>query len=207
MNTKLNLTVCKLDNFILDNKVKIDKSKRLITRFEKVRNKYIYVRKGKNVEQADELIDENTFEIIHQSNYSYISVQSFKSTKKSNKEAAKDANTLFHDCIIYSLVLLIMIIIVIATTLFLVRYILDEFDVFILRAWIFHIIIVMTIINFILYFIKMFIASFVLFHFYHYRKKRCCIKFLFWLFVDRTMIQRYKIKNLVTKYKKEFEYL
>ena len=207
MNTKLNLTVCKLDNFILDNKVKIDKSKRLITRFEKVRNKYIYVRKGKNVEQADELIDENTFEIIHQSNYSYISVQSFKSTKKSNKEANKDANTLFHDCIIYSLVLLIMIIIVIATTLFLVRYILDEFDVFILRAWIFPIIIVMTIINFILYFIKMFIASFVLFHFYHYRKKRCCIKFLFWLFVDRTMIQRYKIKNLVTKYKKEFEYL
>ena len=146
-------------------------------------------------------------EIDPQKNYSYISVNSFISAKKSKNGATEEANKLVHNCIFYSLLLLIIIVIVIAFTLFLVRHILDTFDVFILKAWIFPIIIVITVINFLLYFIKMFIGTFLLFHFYHLRKKRCCFKWLFWLFVDRPMIQIYKIRNLITKYKKEFDYL
>ena len=210
-----NLSTSKIDNFILDNKIKIDKSKRQISRFEKVRNKYIYVRK--NIKELDDEIegeensnnenDKNTYEIDPQNNYSYISVNSFISAKKSKNGATEEANKLIHNCIFYSFLLLIIIVIVIAFTLFLVRHILDTFDVFILKAWIFPIIIVITVINFLLYFIKMFIGTFILFHFYHLRKKRCCFKWLFWIFVDRPMIQIYKIRNLITKYKKEFDYL
>ena len=199
----------------MDNKIKIDKSKRQISRFEKVRNKYIYVRK--NIKELDDEIegeensnnekDKNTYEIDPQNNYSYISVNSFISAKKSKNGATEEANKLVHNCIFYSFLLLIIIVIVIAFTLFLVRHILDTFDVFILKAWIFPIIIVITVINFLLYFIKMLIGTFLLFHFYHLRKKRCCFKWLFWLFVDRSMIQIYKIRNLITKYKKEFDYL
>ena len=102
---------------------------------------------------------------------------------------------------------MIIVILFIIFILYLVKTVLNTFDEFILKAWIIPIIFIITIFNFILYYIKMLIGSIVLYHGYHLRKKRCIIKCLFWLFVDKTMIQIYKVKNLISKYKKEFDYL
>ena len=95
-------------------------------------------------------------------------MNSFISAKKSKNGATEEANKLVHNCIFYSLLLLIIIAIVIAFTLFLVRHILDTFDVFILKAWIFPIIIVITVINFFIIFYQnvywdIFIVSFLSF--------------------------------------------
>ena len=208
----LNLTICKLDNFILDNTIKYDKSKRKIERFEKVRNKYIYVRKRREdyeieFDQSFDEKDKNILCISPQNSYFYFPVKSFNSVKKKNSSLRIEADIMIHKFIKYSIILLLIAIILIIGTLLLVQKILDKFDIFIIKAWIFPIIITITVINFILYFFKMLFGSFLLFHFYHLRKRKCFCRFLFWIFVDRTMIQIYKVKNLITKYKKEFDYL
>ena len=212
INEDLNLKICKLDNFILDNAIKYDKSKRKIERFEKVRNKYIYVRKRNEIdeiefEQSFDEKENNVLEISPQNNYFYLPANSLCSTKKSKSGVMKENDVIFHKFFLYSFVLLIIIILLIISTYFLIDHILIKFDLFILKVWIIPILVLITLGNFILYFFKLLFGSFLLFYFYHLRKKRCFCRFLFWLFVDRTMIQIYKVKNLITKYKKEFDHL
>ena len=206
----LNLNICKLDNFMLDNKTKFDKSKRQIERYEKVRNKYIYVHKKVEINEIE--IDDKSFDekdnycISPQNNYSYLPEDSYTNIKK-EKNAQKESSKILFKFIFISAILMIIVILFIIFILYLVKTVLNTFDEFILKAWIIPIIFIITILNFILYYIKMLIGSIVLYHGYHLRKKRCIIKCLFWLFVDKTMIQIYKVKNLISKYKKEFDYL
>jgi hypothetical protein len=206
----LNFNICKLDNFMLDNKTKFDKSKRQIERYEKVRNKYIYVHKKVEINEIE--IDDKSFDekdnycISPQSNYSYLPEDSFTNIKK-GKNAQKESSKILFKFIFISALLMIIVVLLIIFILYLVKTVLNTFDEFILKAWIIPIIFIITILNFILYYIKMLIGSIVLYHGYHLRKKRCIIKCLFWLFVDKTMIQIYKVKNLISKYKKEFDYL
>ena len=205
LNINPNFTICKLDNFKLDNSNQYNKSKRTVANFEKVRNKYIYVHKKKynNEIEIDEELEEN-IQISPQNNYFYIPEQSFCNI---NKKSSKDNNNNTIKFIFVSIILMIICIILIFITLHLVKKVLNKFDEFILKAWLIPIFILITIVNFLFYFLKMFIGSILLFRFYHLRKKRCILRCLFWLFVDNSMIQVYKIRNLITKYKKEFDYL
>ena len=201
--------ICKLDNFKLDKNSKYDNSKRTIERYEKVRNKYIYVR-NKNyineIEIDEKFIDEkDNFKISPQTNYLYLPEKSFTNIKKRNSSNIS-SNTITK-FILISILLIIIYLLLIIFTSYLIKTILNKFDIFILKAWIRPIIVFITIISFILYYIKMLIGSILLFNFYHLRKKRCLVRFFFWIFVDKTMIQIYKVRNLITKYKKEFDYL
>ena len=88
----------------------------------------------------------------------------------------------------------------------LAKPILNKIDIFNIKIWVLpSIYIIIIIINFILYYFKILISSFILFHFFGLRKKRCFIRWLFWIFVDKTDIQIHKIKNLIAEYKKEFD--
>ena len=210
IRANLNLKICKPDNFKLDKRNKYDKSKRQIERFEKVRNKYIYVHKKHDINAIE--IDDSLFEdknhliISQQNNYFYIPNKSFINLNKGNTSSNASIN-IIKKFIIISAILMLIFTLLIIITLYLVKEVLNKFDEFILKAWIVPLIIVITILNFVLYYLKMLIASFLIFHYYYLRKKNCFVKFLFWLFVDKAMIQRYKVKNLITKYKKEFDYL
>jgi hypothetical protein len=212
INRDLNLKLCKLDNFILDNKNYYNKSKikRQFERFEKVRNKYIYIHKRNEINEIE--IDEHSFDekdkcfyISSQINYSYLQNQSFMLLNEGNRK--NETTGVIHKFVLISIILMAIFICLIIISLILVKTILNKFDEFIIKAWIFPIIILITVINFILYFLKILIGSSVLFCFYHLRKKSCFIRCLFWLFVDKSMIQAYKVKKLITKYKKEFDYL
>ena len=88
-----------------------------------------------------------------------------------------------------------------------IKTLLNKFDKFIMNSWITPVSIMITIINIVLYYIKILFGTILLFTCYNKRKKYCLLKFLFWVFVDKSMIQVYKIRNLITKYKKEFDYL
>lgn len=206
----INLQICKMDNFKLDKNIKYDKSKRQIARFEKVRNRYIYVHKKSDINEIE--IDEPSYEdknslvISQQNNYFYTPNKSFINVNKVNN-LSNSSNNIILKFIIISAILMTIFSVLIIITLYLVKKVLNKFDKFILKAWIIPLIFVIIFLNFILYYLKMLIASVLIFHYYNLRKKNCFIKFLFWVFVDKAMIQIYKVKNLITKYKKEFDYL
>jgi hypothetical protein len=201
--------ICKLDNFSIDKNTKNIYNKLQKERFEKVRNKYIYVRK--KIEINDIEIDndysqaKNKLSVSPEINYSFYPSNSFLNLKKdeSSKESTKNI-ILF---IFISFILWIIFICLGIFILYLIQIILNKFDEFVIYAWLLTICVAITLINFILYYLKMIISVFVLFHCYYLRKKYCLFKCLFWLFIDKGMVHAYKIRNLITKYKKEFDHL
>ena len=208
-----NSKICKTDNFTLDNTFKNDKSKRVIERFEKIRNKYIYKLKRNVINEIDgdgDIINLNEEKkhlyISPQINYSINQFESFN-TLKGSSHKEKESKNKINKFIFISFVLWILLTALCILAIFLIKTILNKFGKFIIKAWIRPLLVVIIAINFILYYLQILIGSILLFCFYHLRKKKCFCRFLFWIFVDKTMIHIYKIRNLITKYKKEFDYL
>ena len=188
------------------------KSKRRIERFEKIRNKYIYKLKRNVLNEIDvdgEMINLNGEKkhlyISPQINYSINQIESFNTFKEIHKE--KDSKNKIKKFIFISFVLWVFLIVLCILAIFLIKVILNKFGKFIIEAWLYPLLLVIIGINFILYYLKILIGSILIFCFYNSRKKKCFCRFLFWIFVDKTMIHIYKIRNLITKYKKEFDYL
>ena len=206
------LTIEKLDIFKLD-KTLDDKSKKQIEHFEKIRNKYIYVSKKRGIDIIDEgLLDsgetKKTFYITREINYSSYAVNLFSLLNESDGSRKDEKNKIMKKFILITSILFSIFVIFIIILLFLLHTLLKRFDRFILKVWLIPGIIMILIANFIIYYIIMLIGSFLLFHYYYYRKNNGCFaRFLFWIFVDKTMIHIYKLRNLVTKYKREFDYL
>ena len=205
----VNLKICKLDNFILDKNTKFSKNKRKIERFEKIRNKYIYIRKKIDIEEID--IDDNNsqkkkLDISPQMSYSFYPYNSFNSLGK-YKNGNSETNKYILIFLFSSLLLFIIFIGFGLAILNVIKNLLNKFDYSFFRLWIIIIILAFLILNFILYYIKTFIEVFILFHFYHLRKRNCFCKCIFLFFIDKAMIHAYKVRNLINKYKKEFDYL
>ena len=200
-----NVKIIKSDNFLLDNK-KYDKLKRQIERYEKIRNKYIYVSKKNLNENDDENEDKNIYFISRQINYCNLSIDSFHLLANVNNKE-KESNKIVFNFVIISSILFTIFIILLSFMIVLLHKALQIFGVFILYVWIIPSIIIITIGNFIIYYLKILIGSILLFHYYHLKNKKYIANCLFWIFVDKTMMNLYKVRNLITKYKKEFDYL
>lgn len=207
----INCQVCNVDNFFLDNNSQDDKAKRKLEKYVLIRNRYIYVskRKENNEIEIDKISvnsEINRFCICYQINYTYFPSDKFIDIQQSNSEK-KESNKNIIIFIRVFILLWILFIILIFFILFLVKFLLDKFDNFILQAWIIPTSIIFTLVYFIFYFIKIVIGAFLIFNFYHIRKENCFVKLLFSIFVDKKSIYIYKVRNLITKYKKEFDYL
>ena len=208
MGNSKKFTICNLDNFYLYNN-KYDKFKRKINNFEKIRNKYIYKLKN-NIDEMEyrESIKSNQIKlyISPQINYSYYSVESFNSLNNLSK-LKKESSHIILKFVFISFLLHMIFIGLFILTIYMIKTLLDKFDKFIIKSWIIPLSIIITIINIVLYYLKILFGTILLFTCYNKRKKYCLLKFLFWVFVDKSMIHAYKIRNLITKYKKEFDYL
>ena len=206
------LKMRRTDNFSLDNTfISDEKTKRQIEHFTKVRNKYIYINKRKDVNEIEiddrsNDGDENvTFNISPQFNYAYFSSDSLNS--QGNNMTSKGESKDIYNFVFISIILLAIFVLLLIFIIWFIRKILAIFDEFIINAWIIPIVINLTIVSFLLYYIKIFIGSLLLFHFYHWRKKGRFFRILYLIFADQSMIYAYKVRNLITKYKKEFDYL
>ena len=206
------LKIRRTDNFALDNIIISDeKTKRQIKHFTKIRNKYIYINKRKDANEIE--IDERSndgdenavFHISPQFNYVYFSSNSF--TSQGNNIISKEDTKDIYNFILISVILFVIFACLLTSLFISIHKLLIIFDVFIIKAWIIPLIIIFTVVSFLLYFIKILIGSFLLFHFYHWRKKGWFYRILYLVFVDQSMIYVYKVRNLITKYKKEFDYL
>lgn len=206
------LKIRRTDNFSLDNIIISDeKTKRQIEHFTKVRNKYIYINKRKDANEIE--IDERSndgdeniaFNISPQFNYVYFPSNSF--TTQGNNFISKEDTKDIYNFILISVILFVIFACLLTSLFISIHEILIIFGDFIINAWIIPLIIIFTVVSFLLYFIKILIGSFLLFHFYHWRKKGWFYRILYLVFVDQSMIYVYKVRNLITKYKKEFDYL
>ena len=152
------------------------------------------------------ILKKKKLNISPQINYSFYPYNSFNSLRK-HKNGNSETNKyilIFH---FISFLLFIIFIGFGIAILFTIKILLNKFNDSILWVWILTIIPVILFLNFILYYIKTFIEVFILFHFYHLRKRNCFCKCIFWFFIDKAMIHAYKVRNLINKYKKEFDYL
>jgi hypothetical protein len=211
-NDTQGLKIRRTDNFSLDNTfISDEKTKRQVERFAKVRNKYIYINKRKEVneieidDRSNDGDENSVFNISPQINYVYFPSDSFSS--QGNNMTAKGENKDISNFILISIILLVIFYLLLIFIIGFIKKILNNFDEFIIKAWILPAIIFLTVVSFLLYYIKIFIGSFLLFHFYHWRKKGRFFRILYLIFVDQSMIYVYKVRNLLTKYKKEFDYL
>ena len=83
---------------------------------------------------------------------------------------------------------------------------LNHFGSFIIKVWLFSSIIIYLVIYPFLYYIKNLIGSFLIFKCYHLKNRALFYKILFGLFVNKTMIYIFKVRNYITKYKNELDY-
>ena len=177
--------------------------------FERIKNKYIYIKEKKiNEIDIDEPSERGGFNqelyIIHEDNFSYYAVDSFLEIRTKINWKVKNSLSSF----IWLTIILWGIFIVFALLgIILIKNILEKFECFIITRWILPVIIIITFANFVLYYIKNVISSILLFNFYHLRKQGWFVKMLYALFVDSTMLYIYKVKNYISKYKREFDYL
>ena len=102
----------------------------------------------------------------------------------------------------------------------------NEYEYFMVKIWLICTISILFVAYFLIYFIKVIIGSILLFNCYHSRNngcfinfsefdklslilyiilfKNCKIKAMFKVFVDKNLIYMYKIRNFITKYRREF---
>ena len=102
-------------------------------------------------------------------------------------------------CVLGTIFLLLLVLSVV-----MIKKLMNEFEYFMVKIWMLCTILVLFIIYFLIYFVKIIIASILLFNCYHSRNKGCFIKFMFKIFVDKSLIYMFKVRNYITKYRREF---
>ena len=224
--TGINLKMVRAESLQLyGSKIKLDKSISKNKKYERIKKQYI-IRKSTNKSLYENEVDNSSenksynyyTDLIktYEYNLIYYSLDEFipnKKLSKISKNTWKSSNTininynpkgfclLININILLTFLLLLLIFIVVAF----IKLFLNNFGYFIINIWLGCSIFIYVIIYPILYLIKHFIGSILLFKFYHLKNRRI-LKPLYWLFVDKTMIYIFKVRNYVTKYKRELEY-
>jgi len=220
------LNVATTDNFQLySKKIKINKKLEKYKKFERIKNKYICVRKSKNIIETEiDSVSENRsylnesheeFHIEYEYNFSYFPLEQYMLKESLNSSGEKwnishsnsknrpeGYSSLINANIILFLLLLPLVIII----LFLDKLILNYFGFYFIRVWMPATVFVYFIVYPLFYFVISLIASLLLFKRYHLRNKTYYYKILFSIFIDKSMIYIFKVRNYITKYKKELEY-
>ena len=224
-----NFEIVNGQNFQLySTKMKIDKSISKNNKFERIKNKYICPKNKNNCFEEEigignrtiSMISNNNYykglEISYENNFSFLKIEEFiineTLTKgSSNKwKSSNLSNTIiipegYWVIINISLILTILLLIIIIILISIFKKYLNDFGIFIINIWIGCSIFIYIIVYPLLYLIKNLIGSVLVFKCYHLRN-RVGGKILYYLFVDKTMIYIFKVRNYITKYKKELDY-
>ncbi len=179
----------------------------------------IYVKKQLEINSFEEIdshsqIRFQELEIEFQNNLSFLPLEEFipnetiitnKSKKWSNFTSTNKSRSLnvegFWQLIIISFVLTILLLILLCIMLRFMKLFLNDFGDFIIFIWLTTSIFVYILTYPFLYYLKMFFGSILLFKCYHLRN-RLSGKFLYWIFVDKTMIYMHKLEIILQNIKK-----
>ena len=194
----------KSDNFqigcIINNKFGITNN--TIERLEKIKNKYI----SKNKSRHNAILKENNnispLSIYYNNNLSIIRVEDYKECEK--KDVSGETKMEFRLMILMTLVLGLIFFVLIISSIVIIKRLLNEYEYFMVKIWLLCTILILFVAYFLLYFIKNIIGTILLFNCYAKRKSGCFLKFMFKIFVDKSLIYMFKIRNYITKYKRDF---
>ena len=214
------------DNFqIYSKKLKKNKLIKKHNKFERIKNKYIYSIKRKELSEieGDSLSEHRSFlnefnthlEIEYKYNFSYFPIEEFiinetLSLKTFIASNNTNINTKYkpegYFKVIYTNIILnILLFLLIAIIFPLSKHFLNNYGYFIIKVWIRSFIVAYIIIYPAAYYLKNLLGSILLFKCYHL-KNRPFYKVLFRIFVDKIMIYAFKVRNYITKYQDELDY-
>ena len=200
------LKVIKSENFqinkITDNKFGV--TNKTINRFEKIKNKYITTNKPSKIKFPIKNINnkDSSLTIDHCNNLSIYNTEDYN--KLHDNDISGNSGKDFVVLIIMTCILGFIFILLLAISVAVIRKLMNEFEYFMVKIWMLCSIVVLFIIYFLIYLIKIIIASVLLFNYYHSRNKECFIKLMFKIFVDKSLIYMFKVRNYITKYRREF---
>ena len=219
----INYLISQTDDFQLYSKnIKINKNQLKFKKYEKIKNKYINKIKNKNLYETeiDSVSENRSFSheiyeqltIQYENNFSYFPFEQYITrdtlTSISENNWNNPKNRPDGYCLLFyiNIALIVLLLIPIFILLILNKIILNNFGIFAIKVWISSTIYVYIIIFPLLYYIRNIIGSILLFKLYHLRNRKIYYKILFWIFVDKTMIYIFKVRNYITKYKTELDY-
>lgn len=206
-------TICKRSSFTINKYTRSVISYKSLQKIQNIRNKYISTshypnRKYTVSSSIDSLSNYNTnvssYEIEYIDAYSY-----YAHSLKQNKFNPVVKNEKKEICKL-SIVCLFLILVVIAQyafLLFISQTLYERFELFIVKAWIIPSLVYLIIIDFIVCFLWNIIISLIVFKGFRAKKKNLKIKVIFFLFVDKYIVYIFKIRNYISAYFKEFNYL
>jgi hypothetical protein len=196
----------KTDNFrmgyIIDNKLGLTNN--TIQHLEKINNKYangskinINSLKKKNIQAK-----ESPLGIYYNINLSLFNEMSYQECDKNNNSG--ETKLEFTIIILMTFILGIIFSALIFLSISIIHTLLNEYEYFMVKIWLLCTILILFVAYFLIYFLRILIGSILLFNFYPKRKRGCFIKCMFAIFVDKSLIYMYKIRNYITKYRRDF---
>ena len=200
------LKIMKSDNFqigcIINNKLGITSN--TIERLEKIKNKYIFISKNKSKSNVipKNINNKSPLSIYYNNNISIIKVEDYKECEKN--DVSGETKKEFKLLILMTLILGLIFFALIISSIAIIKKLLNEYEYFMVKIWLLCTILILFVAYFLIYFIKTIIGSILLFNFYPKRKSGCFIKFMFKIFVDKSLIYMFKIRNYITKYRRDF---
>ena len=222
------LEVINTDNFQLySRKIKRDKTITKNNKFERIKNKYICTRKNKvlyeieidsmseNALSYNEFYYNTQLTIENKINLSYLSLPEFitndtlnlysDNTWETTKINMKFKPEGYWKLVIVNIILFILLLLLIFGIFVFDKIFLNYFGIFIIKVWLISAVCIYAIIYPLFYYIKNCIGSFLLFKCYHL-KNRFYNKIFFTIFVNKTMVYIFKVRNYITKYNNELDY-
>ena len=181
-----------------------------IHKFERIKIKYINSSNAieKNEEDNDESEDEKEInkdmhlEITPLDNYTYISTNLVKTADKTKGDLRQICCNLSLNVLLFALLIGVYCLLII---LFYDIY--NTYEGYIIKAWLIPALFQVTLFRFALNFMLNLCISFVLFKYTYKKNISCVVKLFFKLFIEKYMIYLNKIRLLITKYSKDFEFI
>ena len=177
-----------------------------ICRFEYIKNKY--VNSGRSFDSKriqNRIVNNQEVEsplcVCYNNNISIIKIENYL---EFNKNDSNQKGKEFALLIIVTMILGLIFFFLLFISIIIIKYLMNIYEYFMVKIWLLCTFLILFVLYFLFYFIKIGIASILLFNCYNKRKNGCLIKLLFRIFVDKNLIYMFKIRNYITKYRREF---
>ena len=193
--------------FTLNKRVRYPLAVAAIQKFKRVKNKYILNHKIVDYRNEDDdessihISNDTRYEIVPNDNYTYISSKKI-SMKESNPDNWKILLNFAFNILLFALLIgLYYLILVVFHDIY------TTYEGFIIKAWLIPALFQVTVFKFVLSYVLDLMIAIVLFRWRNKKRSSCLIKVMFSLCIERYMVYLNKIRLLITKYYKEFEFI
>lgn len=202
------LLVCTNKRFTINKNTKEIISFKSKQKFERIRNKYMFKslldRKNTMESEIDSISHKSVelYEIGYGENITYLAHPLNGKQKDESKE-----KSLILNMMIVCIILFVILMGVYCFICYTLKSVYEKYEMFIIYAWAFPALIEIFILDFIFSLFWNVIIGLIVFKLFHLKKRNRKVKFLFKAFVDKYIMYIFKIRNYVTSYSNEFNYI